>query len=189
MLQSYAYVPYLKDTLNKMPKRVSTTNAENGSILCPATSGTDFTPVEAAPQGDSSGSGAATVDVVEELPSTDKSPEVLPAHDDAEEIRHSEMFDDDDAQSKRTKALISQDELMRQANTVEHMIDHRNFNPYCKHCCRAKAQRRRRSRGSLNMGPKPTKFGEQQTGDHLISRRVDKHGIVQYEKDEFDEIF
>ena len=42
-----------------------------------------FTPVEAAPQGDISGSGAATVDVVEELPSTDKSPEALSAQDDA----------------------------------------------------------------------------------------------------------
>ena len=65
---------------------------------------------------------------------------------------------------------VSQEELMRQAKTASHLFCHDEFNPYCKHCCRAHAQRKGRHRGTLGLGPKPTKFGEQTTGDHLVSR-------------------
>ena len=60
---------------------------------------------------------------------------------------------------------------MRQATTAEHLFDHRVFNPYCKHCCRAKAQRKRRDRSAVDLGPPSKVFGTHTTGDHLISRK------------------
>ncbi len=61
-----------------------------------------------------------------------------------------EKVADDDPLLSKPKDWLSQEELMRQANTVEHMYDNREFNPYCKHCCRAKAQRTRRNKDILN---------------------------------------
>ena len=65
---------------------------------------------------------------------------------------------------------VTQEELMRQAKTAYHLFCHDEFNPYCRHCRRAHAQRKNRRKGTLDLGPKPTKFGEQTTGDHLVSR-------------------
>ena len=59
---------------------------------------------------------------------------------------------------------------MRQATTADHLYGHRVLNPYCKYCCRARAQRTRRTKGTLDLGPTPEHFGDQTTGDHLISR-------------------
>ncbi len=70
----------------------------------------------------------------------------------------------------KPKDWLSQEELMRQANTTDHLYGHRVFNPYCKHCCRAKAQQTRRVKGTLDLGPAPKQFGDQTTGDHLITR-------------------
>ena len=75
------------------------------------------------------------------------------------------------ASEEKPDSWLAQEELMRQAQSPAHLYDHRVFNPYCKHCCRAKAQRKRRVKGTLDLGPAPEHFGEQTTGDHLISRK------------------
>ena len=61
--------------------------------------------------------------------------------------------------------------LAREARTVQHAFGHRYHNPFCKHCVRANAQRKRIKKGTLAMGPKPEKFGMQVTGDYLISAK------------------
>jgi hypothetical protein len=77
-------------------------------------------------------------------------------------------------------------ELCRQAGTVEHQYGHRWFNPFCEHCVRAAAQRTPRRKGKLHLGPKPEVFGEQTTGDHLISRNKDKQDLPEcLDDDEF----
>ena len=50
------------------------------------------------------------------------------------------------------------------------------------HCQRAGAQRKPRRKGKLALGPKPDKWGDSTTGDHLISRKSE--GEIQLEADD-----
>ena len=56
------------------------------------------------------------------------------------------------------------------AKTDEHLFDHRDFNPHCMDCVRAKTQHRPHKRGKLAAGPTPKRFGDYVTGDSLINR-------------------
>ena len=87
-----------------------------------------------------------------------------------------------EAEELGSKAL----ELCRIAGTAEHQFDHGVFNPFCEYCVNAAAQRKPRYKGTLAMGPKPTKFGEQTTGDHLISRNKE---VKEFAGDEDDAFF
>ena len=51
--------------------------------------------------------------------------------------------------------------LVREARSAQHAFGHRYHNPFCKHCVRANAQRKRIKKGTLARGPKPEKFGMQ----------------------------
>ena len=65
---------------------------------------------------------------------------------------------------------------LEQARSLEHLFDHREYNPFCKVCVRGKAQRRAHKRGKLSLGPAPVHFGDQVTGDSLIDRSADCDG-------------
>jgi len=64
------------------------------------------------------------------------------------------------------------DEDDGQETVKDHAFTHRVFNPQCRACVRGRAQRTPRRRGALALGEKPLKFGQQCTGDHIISRKT-----------------
>ena len=73
-------------------------------------------------------------------------------------------------------AIGSKEALIREAHSAEHMLDHRDHNPYCDICLGMRAQRRHRRKGQMLLGPKPADFGDQVTGDHLINREGNGEG-------------
>ena len=60
--------------------------------------------------------------------------------------------------------------LADQATSVAHLFDHRVYNPFCETCVRARCQRVPRKKGTLSMGERPVKFGQQVTADHFICK-------------------
>ena len=50
-------------------------------------------------------------------------------------------------------------------------MTHEPKNPYCSVCSRAKTQRKQNFKGTLKLGPRPTEFGEQVTGDLIKNKR------------------
>ena len=68
--------------------------------------------------------------------------------------------------------LSSYDIKKAKADSHEHQFTHRSFRHDCDICVRARGQRARHARGKLDLGPQPTNFGDQVTGDSLI----DRHG-------------
>jgi hypothetical protein len=83
--------------------------------------------------------------------------------------------------------------LIKQAQTVEHMLTHFPMNPHCEACRRAKTQRkhcRRIKQGDAQATVSPKKFGDNVTGDHIdcSGDGVDKglngerYGFVLYDR-------
>ena len=65
-------------------------------------------------------------------------------------------------------------DLKEEAKSLDHMMHHKVFNPYCRACVEGRSQRKSHRKGALGAAAeKPTKFGEAVTGDHLICRRRD----------------
>ena len=65
-----------------------------------------------------------------------------------------------------------EERLRAEAKSHRHMATHEPKNPFCEICTRARAQRRSKIKGSLRMGEKPKKFGDQITADHLVRQRT-----------------
>ena len=54
----------------------------------------------------------------------------------------------------------------------DHAFTHRVFDSKCRACVRGRAQRTPRRRAKLALGERPLQFGQQCTGDHIISRKA-----------------
>ena len=65
--------------------------------------------------------------------------------------------------------------LNQEFKASEHsdLFTHASMCRECDTCVKARANRKRHVKGALNLGVKPTQFGQQVTGDSLI----DRHGI------------
>jgi len=78
-------------------------------------------------------------------------------------------------------------ELKRFAGSLEHMMTHEPKKPFCSVCNRAKTQRKPKVKGTLKLGPKPTEFGEQVTGDLLIKNKRNVTDVIIDDEGEVDE--
>ena len=70
--------------------------------------------------------------------------------------------------------------LKVEAESLEHLMTHEPMNPFCLDCMRAKmqlAQSRKASSRGASLGPRPEKFGDQVTCDHLLAQDVDDVGM------------
>jgi len=64
--------------------------------------------------------------------------------------------------------------LLKEALSLDHMMDHSKFNPYCRACVESKSQRTGHRKGAMAQScDKPTRFGESTTGDHFLNKRKD----------------
>jgi hypothetical protein len=77
----------------------------------------------------------------------------------------------EDAEAYAEARVSKEARLRASARSIEHMMTHEPKNPFCEVCERCRIQRQPRRRGTLNMGEKPTVFGQQTTGDHFIRQR------------------
>ena len=75
----------------------------------------------------------------------------------------------------------AKDKLRLEAKSIRHLRDHKPKNFYCDACQQAKLYHRPHGR-KKNIGPLPTKFGEQLTADHLVAHS-EKSQSLHGEKD------
>ena len=62
--------------------------------------------------------------------------------------------------------------VMKEAKSLDHLMDHSKFNPYCRACVEARAQRKGKRKGGLVEQEKiPPEWGLSVTGDHLLQTR------------------
>ena len=62
---------------------------------------------------------------------------------------------------------------MKEAKSINHMMDHSKFNPFCRACVEAKAQRKGKRKGALiEQEEIPKEWGLSIPGDHLINKRI-----------------
>ena len=73
----------------------------------------------------------------------------------------------------------TQQYLLNEANSVEHLMTHLPNNPYCAACQRANMKKKhsRRERFRNLKGFIPTKFGEQVTADHFIAAKDESRAV------------
>ena len=61
--------------------------------------------------------------------------------------------------------------LMKEAKSLDHLMDHSKFNPYCRSCVEARSQRKAKKKGGLvNQDTIPAEWGVL-TGDHLFQTK------------------
>ena len=76
--------------------------------------------------------------------------------------------------SAEVEARKAKRDLVKEAKSLTHLMDHSRFNPYCAACVWARSQATGNSKGQMSTNTDlPTKFGESVTGDHFLNRRKD----------------
>jgi len=73
-------------------------------------------------------------------------------------------------------AIVPSRDLRAEATSLRHLVTHMPKNPYCRSCQVAKPQHKPHKR-SVGIGPRPTKFGEEITADHIIAESVVSQGM------------
>ena len=68
--------------------------------------------------------------------------------------------------------------LLREAESIEHLCTHKPYNPFCLGCKRAKTQKTPHRKGGLvdKEEKAPDKFGQQVTADHIFPTKEDIAG-------------
>ena len=65
-------------------------------------------------------------------------------------------------------------DLIKEAKSLAHLLDHSRFNPYCSACVWARSQSKGNFKGQMGKNSDtPSKFGDSVTGDHFLNRRKD----------------
>ena len=70
--------------------------------------------------------------------------------------------------------------LKEEAESLEHQMTHEPINPYCLGCMRAKmtlSPSRKASARGASIGPRPDRFGDQVTADHMLANDEDSVGM------------
>ena len=74
------------------------------------------------------------------------------------------------------------EQLMREAQSVWHMMTHLPKNPFCQICNECKAQKRQCRKGGGFGGRQPVVFGDCVTADHIVSRTDMSRSFQGHEK-------
>ena len=197
-LKGISDTPYLVDYLNPpwKPQRIQDAAPAPRVPLVQAEKLTETENVPGPSSSDSAPEGGMQEyyigdypTIVEEgEPSSEKWPDLVPE----ERERWSDMLPEEQEEvvlSEEVGEVIPEEleeveeqttkrNLRKEAMSLDHLMVHRFFNPYCRACVESKNQRKHKRRGGLiNQARQPVKFGEKTTGDHLIGRRKNGEAV------------
>jgi hypothetical protein len=80
------------------------------------------------------------------------------------------------AEDLEVEAPAGPRDLFAEAVSLRHLLTHMPKNPHCEACQRAKPQHKPHKR-SLGLGPRPEKFGDEITADHIVAESDISQGI------------
>ena len=150
--------PYLQDDFNVI--KGETLPALSAAALCFKSATTIACQTSAAVPGESSLITEAGTLASSSSSKSTKKKKVKKDGEDKEDGEKNEKYDSEFID------LISQAPVSK-----EHLFGRRTYNKNCRACVRGRMQRAHKRRGTLKMGLKPENFGDQCTGDHLVTRK------------------
>ena len=166
-LVSIGCVPYLIDSFN--PDGLSGTLP-----ACPAptaaklkTKRASSAPTPRSRAGDGVSNAAVPASSSTDVPPATDAPEAVASSSTDVPPPPPPFEGDVENRSKAKKALI------KEAKSVEHMLTHTPFNPYCRACVQARSKRHNKRKGKLAVDePIPAEWGLSVTGDHCFQTRA-----------------
>ena len=108
----------------------------------------------------------STTNTDEEKPKSPKLPGSMPAVELSDnhgwafvEEVHPDKVAETGSETSGENPLKKKERLVAEAKSARHLMTHFPRNPECLICTQGSAQRRRKRKGTLNLGPRPEKFG------------------------------